>query len=313
MGSPVALAVLLLVVLAGGTYVLLGGRQRRDERRDARSRSRGIRVRRRDVSIPSSRARRWQRRGAVVLLIGAVAFLVAAIAQFRLNRQVSQGEAVLVIDASKSMNLADVQPSRLAAAENAARAFANKVPDGFRVGLVTFAGEANVAVPPTTDLNRVIGATTFVSTSAGTHIGDGLTAALNAIQADWQQNGQSPTAIVLLTDGQDTGSTVSPTIAAARAKGLGIRVFTVAVGKPDTGTGGNGANVGLLQQIADTTGATSSTAETAGQLTQVYQSLGSQLSTEVAVSNLGAYFMVAAVVLAVVAGALVLLASRSPY
>ena len=91
-------------------------------------------------------------------------------------------------------------------------------------------------------------------------------------------------------------------------------MFTVTVGQPETGTGGTGgADAALLQQIAATTGATTFTAQTAADLTRVYQSLGSQLSTELEVTDLGAYFMVAAVILAVAAGALALLASRTPY
>jgi Ca-activated chloride channel family protein len=315
MGSPGLIVVVLVVVLGGGTYLLLGGRERTHARQDAVKRSRGIRVRRRPQgSISSSRARRRQKRIAVVLLVAAMASLGIAIAQFRLNRHVTPATVILVMDSSDSMNQTDVAPSRLVAAESAARAFVDQVPEGFSVGLVTFAGGVQVPVPPTTDRSAVIEKTTSLVTSAGTVIGDGLSKALDILQAAWQKDGKGPAAIVLLSDGQDTGSTVSPTVAAARSKELGVRVFTVTVGQPETGTGqGSGANAALLQQIATTTGATTFTAQTAAELTRVYQSLGSQLSTELAVTNLGAYFLVAAVILAVAAGALALLASRIPY
>jgi Ca-activated chloride channel homolog len=313
--GPGLIVVVLVVALGGGTYLLLGGRERAHDRQDAVKRSRGLRVGRRPQgSISSSRARRRQKWMAVVLLVGAMACLGTAIAQFRTNRHVTPATVILVMDSSNSMNETDVAPNRLVAAESAARAFVNQVPGGFSVGLVTFAGDVQVRVQPTTDRGAVIDGTTGLVTSAGTFIGDGLTKALDLLQAAWQKQGKGPAAIVLLSDGQDTGSTVSPTVAAARSQELGVRVFTVTVGQPDTGAGGgSGANAELLQQIATTTGASTFTAQTAADLTRVYQSLGSQLSTELAVTNLGAYFMVAAVILAVAAGALALLASRIPY
>ena len=86
-------------------------------------------------------------------------------------------------------------------------------------------------------------------------------------------------------------------------------MFTVAVGATGPGSQ-SGANTELLQQIADTTGAKSFTAQSATELSQVYGTLGSRLSYDLAVTNIGAYLVVAAVVLAVAAGVLTLLASR---
>jgi Ca-activated chloride channel family protein len=298
--SAVLLSVVVVLVLAWGTYRLLGSGERQN---------RSDRGRRAPAKFRSRRSNRWQKRIAVLLLLGAIACVAAAVAQFRVSRQVTHGTVILVIDASESMNSKDIAPSRLEAAESAARAFLQKLPPDFRVGLVSFARVPAVVLPPTADRNQAVAVTSTLTTSTGTSIGDGLTSALDALQDDWQRNGSGPAAVVLLTDGLDTGSRVPPIQAAKRATSLGVPVFTVAVGATEPGSQ-KGANTELLQQIADTTGAKSFTAQTASELSQVYGTLGSRLSYDLAVTNIGAYFVVAAVVLAVGAGVLTLLASR---
>jgi hypothetical protein len=90
-------------------------------------------------------------------------------------------------------------------------------------------------------------------------------------------------------------------------------VHTVVLGQAATGEGDAGANVELLQQIATTTGAQTFTAESAGELDQVYETLGQQLSTDLAINASGTLFYVLAAVLAGAAAVFVLLSSRSSY
>ena len=73
----------------------------------------------------------------------------------------------------------------------------------------------------------------------GTVIGDGLSMGLDAIDAQWAETGTGPAAIVLLSDGHDTGSEVPPQEAADRAAALEIPVYTVVLGPQD---GNHGAN-----------------------------------------------------------------------
>jgi Ca-activated chloride channel family protein len=151
----------------------------------------------------------------------------------------------------------------------------------------------------------------------GTVIGDGLSAAIDSILASRGDDSDRPAAIVLLTDGQDIGRTIAPTDAAARAKRLAIPVFTVAM----VGSGLNAgptepagtASSDLLQQIAETTGAKVFTAGSANELTQVYATLASQMSYELAIGNGAGPFVIVAVLLTFVSAALVLLGSRDPY
>jgi Ca-activated chloride channel family protein len=237
-----------------------------------------------------------------LLLLGAVACLAVAFAQFRVSQHVEQATILLVMDASNSMNETDVAPSRLAAAQDAARAFLDRLPPRFRVGLVTFAGEADVRVAPTTDRGQVAASLGAITTSAGTVIGDGLAAALESLQDDWRANDRGPAAVLLLSDGRDTGSEVPPTQAADRAATLGVPVFTVVLGTVEGASGSGGANADLLRLVASSTGGEAFTAASAEELTGVYESLGSGLSTELAVSDIGVPFLIAAGVLALLAG-----------
>jgi Ca-activated chloride channel homolog len=259
---------------------------------------------------------RWRKHLAILLLAGSVVCVVAALAQFSVGRRVSDATVVLVMDASRSMRRSDVQPDRFTAARDAAQSFLDRVPTGFDVGLVTFTGTADRVVDPTSQRADVAGALRDVSAASGngTVVGDGLSAALDDIEVDRRRTGTRPAAVVLLSDGSDTGSHVSPDAAAGRAKDMEVPVFTVAI----TATGsdasaGEAGGIALLHRIAAATDGRTYTAATAGELNQVYASLGSRLSYDLAISNFGAAFLVAATVLAIAAGAAAVLASRRRY
>ncbi len=260
----------------------------------------------------------WRRRLPIVFIAGAILCLVVAFAQVRLHRQVTTGTVVLAVDVSRSMKAADVEPNRLSAALDAARAFLQSVPPGFRVGLVTFATQSTVVVPPTADHSRLLGALTALSTPSevGTVIGDGLSTAIQAIQSDRGEHGDRPSAVVLLTDGRDSGSVVAPDQAADRARQLGIPIFTVGIAQPSAPgaiSASGASSPDLLRQIASTTGAKSFTTSSADQLTQVYASLGSRLSYELAVGDNAGPFVIAAVLLTLFAVVMVLHDLRDPY
>lgn len=280
------------------------GRASRDGRRVSDRKPRGRR----------SRSRGWL---VVTLTVATVISLAAAYAQVRVDRQVRAGTVLLAVDVSRSMDATDVAPDRLTAAVTAARAFLDRLPSGFRVGLVTFSNRAVLVVPPTSDRSRLSAALTTLTTPStyGTVIGDGLATSVGAVLDDRAAGGDRPAAIVLLSDGQDSGSVTAPDLAADRAAGQRIPVFTVAIGTTSGATGGSPSEDGgaLLRRIADATGARAFTTSTAGQLTQVYATLGSRLSYELAIGNDAGAFVIAAVVLAVGAAILMLLGQRDPY
>ena len=95
--------------------------------------------------------------------------------------------------------------------------------------------------------------------------------------------------MILLSDGRDTGSQVAPEAAAQRAADLDVPVFTVVLG--ESGTQG-GANADLLEQVASTTGASTFKAATGAELQSVYQALGEQLSSDLAIGGTGPLFIV---------------------
>jgi Ca-activated chloride channel homolog len=265
------------------------------------------------------RGSQWRRRLPVALVVGAVISLAFAFGQVRLDRQVTSGTVVLAIDVSHSMGATDVQPDRLSAAEVAAAAFLDRLPAGFRVGLATFSATSQVPIAPTSDRTRVAAAlgSLAVDTGTGTVIGDGLSAAIDAIQADRADEGDRPAAVVLLSDGMDSGSTITPEQAAARARDLRISVFTVAIGQPQPSTGGGSATAAVasdvLARIAEDTGAKAYTTQTADELTQVYDTLGSRLSTELAIDESAGPFVIAAIAMTLLAAGVLLIGNRDPY
>jgi Ca-activated chloride channel family protein len=242
----------------------------------------------------------WLRRLPLVLVIAAVVCLVIAVAQFRVEQQQGTPVVALVLDTSMSMDAEDVSPNRLVAAESAAQLFLQQLPSDFEVVLVTFADEPAVLASATSDHETVSQALADVPRGKGTVIGDGLSTAIDQIQTTQAgASGETPAAIVLLSDGQDTGSNVPPEQAAQAAAGAEIPVYTVVLGS-DTGTG-RGANTQLLQQIATTTGGTMSTAGTSEEVSSIYESLGSQLSSQLEVSSSAQLFLFIAIALAIAA------------
>ena len=255
------------------------------------------------------RRSKWRRILPILPLLAAVGCLALVFTGFRFNVSETSPTIVLVMDVSNSMNATDVAPNRLAAAEAAANAFLDELPPDFRVGLATFAGAARLAVAPTQEREEVVNALGALTTSVGTVIGDGLSVALDAIDETRSAAPDTPAAVLLLSDGRDTGSSVSPARAAERAQTLVVPVYTVVVGQVSE-DGGPGANLQVLEEIASKSGGKTFTAETAGELTTIYQNLGSELTVNLHVEPSSTPLVIAAIALTVVAGFMLVLLPR---
>jgi Ca-activated chloride channel homolog len=300
---PILITILIIGAVLAVVY-LVGSQSNKEQQKKPGQRTKTFVPKKRQVKKRSGfqQPPLWLRKVPVILLIAAVASLVVALAQFRVAKSQATPVIVLVIDASNSMDAKDVQPNRLAAAESAAQGFLEKLPPDFAVALVSFADQPEELSSPTTDHALVSQRLTDLPRGQGTVIGDGLNTALDEIES--VSSGGDPAAIVLLSDGNDTGSKVSPDDAASRAASLEVPVYTVILGQ--AGSGGGAADAELLTRIAQTTGATAATAETAGQLSSVYDSLGAQLSSQLKISSSAQLFVFLAIALAIAAALLLL-------
>lgn len=197
------------------------------------------------ASVAAGR-RSWRRWVPLVLFLLALAAASTALArpQAAVSVPANRATVVLLVDVSGSMRAADVKPTRLGAAQAAMGAFADRIPKGVKVGLVSFSTGPNLLVIPTTDRTILHEGIDLLSPEAGTAIGDGLALAVQTVKesvgdAPRSRDGKLPGAIVLLSDGAQTRGTLTPLQGADLAKSAGIRVFTVALGT-DHGTLGFG-------------------------------------------------------------------------
>ncbi|MEV4894386.1 VWA domain-containing protein [Nonomuraea sp. NPDC055795] len=249
---------------------------------------------------------RWIRKIPPALFISGLALLAVGAARPQASVPVPSTSAtiLLALDTSGSMCSTDVDPNRITAARKAAAQFIESQRGGPRIGLVTFAGNAGLLVPPTGDTDALIEALNGLSVSRGTAIGQAVLASIDAIAevdpsvaptgADVGPDsgpGFAGAAIVVLTDGANTQG-VDPQIAAQEAALRRVRVFTIGFGTTNPapmvcdnsqfdgrGFGWGGGRGGFdrgrnprtidepaLKQIAQTTGGSYHRAENAGQL-----------------------------------------------
>ena len=177
-----------------------------------------------------------------------------------------QATVVMVMDTSGSMAAADVQPSRIAAARQAAKTFLDVVPSDFKISVIGFASTVQTLVRPTDDRVVVRRALDSLYADGGTAMGDAIQRAVEvaksaqppqptptAVPATATPPAQStqpagarpsatptdvpapapPAAILLLSDGANSAGRVQPLDAARAAKQAGIPVYAIALGTPD--------------------------------------------------------------------------------
>jgi Ca-activated chloride channel family protein len=125
---------------------------------------------------------RWRHLPPALFLLAIALLLVAFGRPAAVVTLPAQHETVvLAIDVSGSMRAADVAPTRLAAAQEAARAFVRTQPRSTRIGVVAFAGTASLVQPPTEDREDVLQAIDRLQPQRGTAIGSAIVVSLATI------------------------------------------------------------------------------------------------------------------------------------
>jgi Ca-activated chloride channel family protein len=260
--SPHVLWLLVAVPALVGLYVLL---QRRRKRYAVRFPDMGL------VRAAVGSAGRWRRHVPPALLLLALTLGIVAAARptALVTLPSEQRRIILAIDVSLSMRASDIEPSRLEAAQAAAKEFVKQQPADVLIGIVTFAGTALLVQPPTHDREDLIAAIDRFELQRNTAIGSGIIVALATLFPDEgidvedyvlgvashergrgrsldNRKGSVPKAqpkvvpagsykngaIILLTDGRRTMGP-DPLDAAQLAADHGVKVYTVGFGSPN--------------------------------------------------------------------------------
>jgi Ca-activated chloride channel family protein len=235
--------------------------------------------------------RSWGRHVPAALMLVAVAALAVALARPQRTVAAEQDEAIIVMvtDTSGSMKATDVRPDRLTAAKAAGYALVDKVPDAFRLGLVTFGSRAEQQAAPTTDHATVRAALDALKVAGATAMGDGLKLGLAAARTPFPDGlggvRRLPAAIVLLSDGASTAGSADPVQVAGEAGRVKVPIYTVALGtaagRLQTRTGAQVSvppDTVTLQEIARDSKGQFFRAPDAARLEAVYRNLGTRLA-----------------------------------
>jgi len=246
----------------------------------------------------------WRRHVPAALFLVALSTLTVAFAQPAKKVKVPRERATicLAIDTSLSMEATDVTPTRIKAAQAAAKAFVQQLPTRINVGLVTFNGNASLIVSPTTDRDAVVRGIDNAQLGERTAIGEAIFTCLDALkQVPSAKNTQVPARIVLMTDGSTTDGRPNSVAAAAAAKAK-VPVSTIAFGT-DAGTITIPqepmpipvpVDKAALQDIAHTTGGHYYAAASESELKAVYQNIGSSVGYVTEKRDVSVWFVGAA-------------------
>jgi Ca-activated chloride channel family protein len=294
--------------------------------------------------VRAAMSRPWRRHVPPALFLLACSLLVFALSRptAPLTLPWARTTIMLAMDVSMSMRVADVQPSRLAAAQEAAKLFLRDLPRNIDVGLVTFAGSTQVAQAATLDRSSLVGAIDAFQMQRGTAIGNAIVLCLAELfpehgidlgdmtfgarkkvpgagetekQAPKQIEPVAPgsygsAAIILLSDGRRTMG-IDTLQAAKMAADRGVRIYVVGLGVVD---GEASLDDGMamylkldeptLREVARLTGGEYHHAGTAEMLRSVYRDLGSRLQVQTRETELTALLSLLAALLVLAAAGL---------
>jgi Ca-activated chloride channel family protein len=274
-------------------------------------RRRAYTVRFTNVNLLSSVAPKrpgWRRHVPAVISLLAMSTLVLGFAQPARDERVPRERAtiILAIDTSLSMQATDVSPTRLEAAQSAAKRFLEIIPPKINVGLVSFNGSAALKVPPTIDRDRVAQGIDNLTLGESTATGEAIFASLDAIASvpPDDEGTQPPARIVLMSDGTWTVGRTNEEATQAAVE-ANVPVSTIAFGTA------NGTirvpeqpypipvpvDKDALQEIAQDTNGKFYSAASEKQLTEVYENIGSSVGYETEQREISTWFIAGALLL----------------
>ncbi|MEO7548314.1 MAG: VWA domain-containing protein [Ramlibacter sp.] len=288
--------------------------------------------------------RNWRRHlpPALFLLACSVLLLAAARPVARVPLPWARSSILLAMDVSLSMRVTDVKPTRLVAAQEAAKQFLKDLPKDIEVGLITFAGSSQVAQAATLDRESLVAAIDGFQMQMGTAVGNAIVLCLAELFPDHgievgemtfgnKSRGRSlddkvkpppklvtpvapgsytSAAIILLSDGRRT--TGVDTLAAARmAADRGVRIYVVGLGTV-AGEAATAEGMAIylqldeptLREVARLTGGEYHYAGTAEKLRGVYENLGSRLQVQTRDTEVAGLLALLAALLALTGAAL---------
>jgi Ca-activated chloride channel family protein len=268
-------ALLLLPVLAAGLVMWARGRRRAA----AEWAEPGVMAVAPRGRVPALRAA-----AAIVALLAVGAGIVAlARPSVEQTRDERRSTVMITLDVSESMTKTDLQPSRLAAAVDAAERFLDEAPEDTAVGVTTFADRASVVLAPTTDRQEVRRALDGISdTRVGTALGEAVAVSLTALGAAGAVEepppadpSDSPGRILVLTDGANSIlKATTPQAAAQRAAAEGVPLYTILLGD-DPGRPDQPLPAETLSAMATQTGGVFAQSTTTDDLRAVFADIGS--------------------------------------
>ena len=294
--------------------------------------------------IREASRRQWRRHVPPALLLVACSMLLFAAARptAPVTMPWARSSIMLAMDVSLSMRVTDVKPTRLAAAQEAAKTFLRDLPMNIDVGLVTFAASAQVAQRATMDRASLVSAIDAFQMQIGTAVGSAIVLCLAELFPDHgielgdmifgpgqkargrDDKAKGPpkeitpvapgsydsAAIILLSDGRRTTG-VDTLEAAKMAADRGVRIYVVGLGVVDgEAAGADGMPIYMrldeptLREVARMTGGEYHHAGTAEKLRSVYQSIGSRLQVQTRETELAPVLAFVAAILSVAAASL---------
>jgi Ca-activated chloride channel family protein len=264
----------------------------------------------------------WRRHFSALAFLLSLLGLSLAIARPSVDQKepLERATVILAIDVSLSMEADDVAPTRIEAAQEAAKSFVKELPATYNLGLVSFAKSANVLVSPTKDRDQVLAGIDGLQLAEATATGEAVFTSLDAIKsvpADGAA-GAPPARIVLLSDGYRTsGRSIEE--AETAASQANVPVSTIAFGTDQGVVDIRGALQRVpvdrvsLQELADKTKGYYYEAASVSELKKVYEDMGSSIGHRVQSREVTQWYAGAALLFGLCAAAMSLLwTSRLP-